>query len=78
MIASSPSAREGDSTPWFASFWEFCGLYGNSRFGTQWHLSPEQSMFLHAHERRGKRGPIASAWPIPWVSGTLSKPMPCC
>jgi fido (protein-threonine AMPylation protein) len=48
LISSSPSAREGDSTPWYASFWEFCARYCEERFGHQWHLSPEQSMFLHA------------------------------
>ena len=48
LISSSPSARKGDSTPWYASFWEFCGMYCNDRFGDEWHLSPEQSLFLHA------------------------------
>ena len=48
IIASSPSAREGDSTLWYASFWEFCGLYCNSRFGAQWHLSHDESLLLHA------------------------------
>ena len=48
VIASSPSAREGDSTPWYASFWEFCAWYCDDRFGDQWHLSPAQSLLLHA------------------------------
>ena len=48
VISSSPSARKGDSTPWYASFWEFCGIYCNDRFGDEWHLSPEQSLFFHA------------------------------
>jgi fido (protein-threonine AMPylation protein) len=48
LISSSPSAREGDSTPWYASFWEFCARYCQDRFGDQWHLSPEQSLLLHA------------------------------
>jgi fido (protein-threonine AMPylation protein) len=48
LISSSPSAQAGDSTPWYASFWEFCARYCNDRFGGQWHLSPEQSLFLHA------------------------------
>ncbi len=50
VIASSPSAREGDNTPWYASFWEFCGRYCTDRFGSQWHLSPEQSLLLHAEK----------------------------
>src|SRR6266849_1695329 len=46
FISSSPGAREGDSTPWYASFWEFCGRYCKERFGDEWHLSPEQSLWL--------------------------------
>jgi len=48
LISSSPSVRAGDSTPWYASFWEFCTRYCNDRFGNEWHLSPEQSLLLHA------------------------------
>ena len=47
LISASPSAREGDSTPWYASFWEFCARYCNERFGNDWHLSPEQSLLFH-------------------------------
>jgi len=47
LISSSPDAQAGESTPWHASFWEFCGRYCDERFGDQWHLSPEQSLFLH-------------------------------
>ena len=48
LMSSSPSAREGDSTPWYASFWEFCASYCQDRFDDAWHLSPEQSVLLHA------------------------------
>src|SRR5438093_565694 len=48
LISSSPGARAGDSTPWYASFWEFCARYGNERVGDDWHLSPEQSLLLFA------------------------------
>ena len=48
LISSSPDSAEGDSTPWYASFWEFCARYCNERFGNAWHLSPEQSLLLHA------------------------------
>ena len=48
LISASPTARPGDSTPWYASFWEFCARYFNQRFGKAWHLSPEQSLLLHA------------------------------
>lgn len=48
LIATGPGWNEGDTTPWYASFWEFCALYAGERFGGQWHLSPEQSVLLHA------------------------------
>jgi fido (protein-threonine AMPylation protein) len=47
LISSSPDSQVGESTPWHASFWEFCARYCDERFGEQWHLSPEQSLFLH-------------------------------
>ena len=48
LMSSSPDARDGDSTPWYASFWEFCGQYSTARFGDEWHLPPELSVLLHA------------------------------
>src|SRR5271169_5787679 len=47
LISSSPDARDGDSTPWYASFREFCGRYCTARFDEEWHLSPELSVLLH-------------------------------
>ena len=46
LVSSSPSALAGDSTPWYASFWEFCARYCNDRFSGEWHLSAEQSLWL--------------------------------
>ena len=48
LISSSPEIASGDTTPWYASFWEFCAAYCTSRFERDWHLSPEQSLLLHA------------------------------
>jgi fido (protein-threonine AMPylation protein) len=50
VISTSPDAAPGDTTPWFASFWEFCARYCEFRFGKNWHLSPEQSLLLHAED----------------------------
>jgi len=47
LISSKPGVAPGDSTPWYASFWEFCARYCDARFGDKWHLSPEQSLLLH-------------------------------
>ena len=49
VMSSGPDVSEGDSTPWYASFWEFCSAYCNYRFDQDWRLSPEQSL-LHAAE----------------------------
>jgi hypothetical protein len=50
LVSSSPDARDGDSTPWYASFWEFCVRYCNERFRSEWYLSPEQSLLLLAED----------------------------
>jgi len=47
-IPSRPNELKGESTAWYASFWRFCAAYLEERFGTQWCLSPEQSLSLHA------------------------------
>ncbi len=48
FIPSRPDEVNGESTAWYASFWRFCAVYLETRFGTQWCLSPEQSLSLHA------------------------------
>ena len=47
-MSSSPNTMPGDTTPWYASFWQFCARYCTDRFGEEWHLSPEQSILQHA------------------------------
>ncbi len=48
FIPSRPDEVKGESTAWYASFWRFCAVYLEARFRTQWCLSPEQSLSLHA------------------------------
>jgi fido (protein-threonine AMPylation protein) len=50
LISSTPDARQGDSTPWYASFWEFCARYCGERFGEEWYLSAEQSLLLQGEK----------------------------
>jgi fido (protein-threonine AMPylation protein) len=50
-IPSRPDETPGDSTTWYASFWDFCAAYLNERFGEDWCLSPEQSISLHTGNR---------------------------
>src|SRR5258708_13519798 len=47
-IPSRPDEVRGESTAWYASFWRFCAVYLEERFGARWCLSPEQSLSLHA------------------------------
>jgi hypothetical protein len=46
-----PDVRAGDTTAWYASFWDFCAAYLRERFGEDWCLSPEQSLSLHSGNR---------------------------
>lgn len=47
-IPSRPDENAGESTAWYTSFWRFCAQYLSDRFGTDWSLSPEQSLIIHA------------------------------
>jgi fido (protein-threonine AMPylation protein) len=47
-IPSRPDKVKGESTAWYASFWRFCVVYLEARFGRDWCLSPEQSLSIHA------------------------------
>ncbi|RZB31190.1 MAG: hypothetical protein SRB2_04715 [Desulfobacteraceae bacterium Eth-SRB2] len=46
-IPVRPDEVAGESTAWYASFWGFCAVYLKERFGTNWSLSPGQSLLLH-------------------------------
>ena len=50
-IPSRPDETPGDSTAWYASFWDFCAAYLAERFGKEWTLSPEQSLSLQGGNR---------------------------
>lgn len=49
-IPSRPDETAGESTAWYASYWNFCAAYLRLRFGKTWCLSPEQSLLLHAED----------------------------
>ena len=50
-VPTNPSEKPGDSTSWYASFWDFCGAYLDERLGDKWCLSAEQSIQLHVGDR---------------------------
>ena len=47
-IATPNDEQQGDSTSWFASFWEFCSRYLEDRYGEDYCISAEQSLMLHS------------------------------
>ena len=48
-IPSFPGS-EGDTTVWYASYWQFVSAYATSRFGQDWCLSAEESLSYYAGE----------------------------
>ena len=48
-IPSFPGS-EGDTTVWYASYWQFISAYATSRFGQDWCLSAEESLSYYAGE----------------------------
>jgi fido (protein-threonine AMPylation protein) len=48
LMSTRPGTIAGDTTPWHATFWEFCARYSSDRFGDDWHISPELSLLIHA------------------------------
>ncbi|MGD9681334.1 MAG: Fic family protein [Candidatus Obscuribacterales bacterium] len=50
-IPTRPDQAAGESTAWYASFWDFCADYLSDRFGSDWCLSAEQSLNHHVGDR---------------------------
>jgi hypothetical protein len=51
LMISRPEELPGETTTWYASFWDFCRLYFPDRFGSDWIISPEISLALHVGDR---------------------------
>ncbi|OFY40870.1 MAG: hypothetical protein A2X18_02550 [Bacteroidetes bacterium GWF2_40_14] len=47
-VVTDPRALPGDSTAWYASFWNFLTRYANDRYGKEWCLSPEESLSIYS------------------------------
>ncbi|MDZ7633124.1 MAG: cell filamentation protein Fic [Bacteroidales bacterium] len=47
-ISCTSDEKQGETTSWYLSFWNFIALYIDTRFGKDWCLSPEQSLSLHS------------------------------
>lgn len=46
-VPSRPGS-EGDTTVWYTSYWYFVRAYAESKFGSDWCLSPEMSLDIHS------------------------------
>ena len=51
-IPARPDVGAGETTTWYASYWDFVRAYLDDRFGDDWSLAPEQSLLLHAGQWR--------------------------
>ena len=50
-VPASPGEQAGDTTAWYAAFWPFVASYLDSRLGTDWCVSADQSLLLHVGDR---------------------------
>jgi hypothetical protein len=47
-IPSNPGEKQGDTTSWYSSYWEFCARFLKEKYNSDWIVSAEQSLLLHA------------------------------
>ena len=47
-IAANPEEREGETTAWYSSYWDFIVAFLNRKYDDNWCLSADQSLLLHA------------------------------
>jgi fido (protein-threonine AMPylation protein) len=74
-IASNPNEKVGETTSWFSAFWDFIPVYLDRKYGENWCLSADQSLFLHAQNfgippQLLVRSPQANNKPTPMLHGT--------
>ncbi len=50
-ISIPSNEQPGDSTSWYASYWDFCAKYLKDRYGEDYFISPEQSLLFHSGNR---------------------------
>ncbi|WP_221389929.1 Fic family protein [Dyadobacter sp. NIV53] len=47
-IATNPEEKDGETTAWYSSYWDFVAVFLERKYGHDWSLSAEQSLLLHA------------------------------
>ena len=74
-MPASPGDQASDTTAWYAAFWPFVASYLDSRLGTDWCVSADQSLLLHVGDRTVPqqllvRSPRRNNKPTPLLHGT--------
>ncbi|MFV8325868.1 Fic family protein [Flavobacterium sp. ZS1P14] len=47
-IAANPEERDGETTSWYSSYWDFVAVFLERRYSENWCLSADQSLLIHA------------------------------
>lgn len=47
-IITSPEEKDGETTAWYSSYWDFVAIFLERKYGDNWCLSADQSLLLHA------------------------------
>lgn len=47
-IPTDPAEKEGATTSWYSSYWDFIAKFLDYKFGKEWCLSADQSLLIHA------------------------------
>lgn len=47
-ITTSPEEKDGETTAWYSSYWDFVAIFLERKYGDNWCLSADQSLLLHA------------------------------
>ena len=82
-VFSSPADAPGDSTHWYATYWAFLAGFLSKRFGKNYCLNPEASIFLHTGNTAIPRQVVAatgaggaSNYELPFSTSLMVYPAP--
>ncbi len=51
ILPTDPNEKDGETTAWYSSYWEFIARFLNQKYGNDWSLSADQSLLVHAGNR---------------------------
>lgn len=50
-VATNPEEKDGETTTWYSSYWDFIAEFLKRKYGDNWCLTADQSLLLHAGNR---------------------------